>query len=49
LLWRAKQNLDTPLPEQFADVLTDIARFANPALLGQATGKTWKADVETWR
>jgi len=48
-LWRAKQNLDTPLPEQFADVLTDIARFADPALLGQSTGKTWKADVETWQ
>jgi len=48
-LWRAKQNLDTPLPEQFADVLTDIARFADPGLLGQATGMTWKADVETWR
>lgn len=48
-LWRARQNLDTPLPEQFADVLTDIARFADPALLGQATGKTWKADAETWQ
>jgi hypothetical protein len=48
-LWRAKQNLDTPLPEQFADVLSDIARFADPALLGQATGKTWTADADTWR
>lgn len=46
--WRAKQHLDTPLPEQFADVLTDIARFADPALLGQATGTTWQASVETW-
>ncbi len=48
-LWRAKQNLDTPLPEQFADVLTDIARFADPALLGQAVGKSWKADADAWQ
>ena len=48
-LWRAKQNLDTPLPEQFTDVLTDLAHFASPALLGQVTGKTWKASVETWQ
>lgn len=48
-LWRAKQNLDTPLPEQFADVLTDIALFADPALLGQASRKTWKASVKTWQ
>lgn len=41
--WRRRAGAEH-LPEQFTDVLDEVLRFADPPLLGQASGLTWTPD-----
>jgi hypothetical protein len=47
-LWLRKQHLTTQVPKEFGTVLTAIGAFADPALLGEATGVTWDAAHLIW-
>lgn len=46
--WRRRQLLDRQLPGNFADILTHVIRFADPALDGSAAGRTWSPVSTTW-
>lgn len=46
--WRAKQMLDTAIPEEFEVLLDEIAAFADAALDGRAGAQTWLADRSAW-
>lgn len=45
--WRTRVNRQKELPEAFADVLNEVARFSDPVLLGAAMG-SWKAAERAW-
>ena len=47
--WRRRQRLDSTVPEDFADVLTAVTTFADPAITDQAKTLTWKPDTLTWQ
>ena len=46
--WRRGQQLDDRLPEAFADVLTQVFAFADPAITGAAADAIWRLDDLTW-
>ena len=46
--WRRRQNLPVPVPEQFADVLEDVAGFADAPLTGAADGLRWDPAAARW-
>lgn len=46
--WRRKQQLDDRLPESFADVLKQAFVFADPALEGAASDRTWQPAELAW-
>ena len=46
--WLRKQHLTDQIPNEFGLVLTAIGEFADPALLGEATGLTWNATRLVW-
>lgn len=46
--WRRNQQLDDRLPESFADVLTEVFAFADPALEGAASDRTWQPAELAW-
>lgn len=46
--WRRRQRMDH-LPATFVDVLAEVLTFADPALLGQATGLTWHPVGRRWQ
>jgi hypothetical protein len=46
--WRRKQTLDDRLPETFGDVISAVVDFADPAIDGRATGRTWDSESGTW-
>lgn len=47
--WRRRQHLDSTVPEDFADILTAVSTFADPAIIGHTTTLTWKPSTLTWR
>lgn len=46
--WRRKQQM-LQLPEQFDDVLHAVIAFADPALTGQVTDRTWNPTTRQWQ
>lgn len=46
--WRRKQRLDDRLPELFADVLTQVYAFADPAITDAATDDVWQPTELAW-
>jgi len=46
--WRRKQRLEERIPEQFADVLQQVAEFSDPAISGTAKGMTWEPAIRAW-
>ena len=46
--WRRRQRLDHQLPGDFTDILTQVIRFADPALDGSAAGHSWSPVSNTW-
>ncbi len=46
--WRRKQRLDDRLPDQFTQVVTAVAAFADAAITGAAAGKSWDPATATW-
>lgn len=47
--WRRRQQLDSTIPEDFADILTAVTTFADPAITDQAKTLTWKPDTLSWQ
>ncbi len=45
--WRTRSSREDELPKDFADVLTAVASFADPALSATATGQ-WSPRLRTW-
>jgi hypothetical protein len=45
--WRSRQN-HNELPEQFADLLTEVIAFAEPAVTDDLTNMSWSPDDGTW-
>lgn len=48
MAWRRKQQLDDRVPEAFAEVVRQVASFADPALAGRASGFRWDASSRAW-
>ena len=46
--WRRKQLLDDRLPLSFTDVIDAVISFADPAIIGTASTKTWNPATGTW-
>ncbi|WP_432829774.1 nucleotidyl transferase AbiEii/AbiGii toxin family protein [Dactylosporangium sp. CA-092794] len=46
--WLRKQRLEDQFPQEFDLLLTAIRGFADPVLLGEATGRTWDAACLGW-
>lgn len=46
--WVRKQRLADRLPIDFADLLTEIQRFADPVLVDEVDGRTWDPAKRTW-
>jgi len=46
--WRRRQLLEDRLPEQFAEVVSAVARFADPAITDTATDRTWDPTTGAW-
>ncbi len=47
-VWRRRQRLEDRLPEQFSDVVGAVIDFADPAILGSATGHSWEPAGRAW-
>ena len=47
--WVRRQRLVDPVPSLFATVLNAVGKFADPPLLGTATGRTWDPVDRTWQ
>jgi hypothetical protein len=46
--WCRRQRLEGRLPEQFGDVVAAVIDFADPAILGDAEGRSWDPAVGVW-
>jgi hypothetical protein len=46
--WRRRQFLEDRLPELLTDVVEAVARFADPAITGAATGRSWVPEASRW-
>jgi hypothetical protein len=46
--WRRKQLLDHRLPTTFVDVIDAVIAFADPAIAGTASAKTWNPAAAAW-
>jgi hypothetical protein len=46
--WRRRQLLEDRLPELLTDALEAIARFADPAITGAATGQSRLPEASQW-
>lgn len=46
--WRRKQRMEQQVPEQFAEVLHHVTRFADPAISGSADNMTWDPARLSW-
>ncbi|MGP4112882.1 nucleotidyl transferase AbiEii/AbiGii toxin family protein [Streptomyces sp. 4N509B] len=47
-VWARKQDRGVELPRSFAEVLADVAAFADPALTGTVGGLRWAAEHRVW-
>ncbi len=48
IAWRRRQLLEYRLPEQFAEVISAVIRFADPAIAGTITDHTWDPTAGAW-
>jgi predicted nucleotidyltransferase component of viral defense system len=48
IAWRRRQLLEDRLPEQFTEVISAVIRFADPAIVGTATHRTWDPTAGAW-
>lgn len=46
--WRRRQQLEDRLPADFAEVITDVTAFTDPAITGTATGRSWHPATGAW-
>jgi hypothetical protein len=46
--WRRKQRMEQQIPEQFAEVLHHVTRFADPAISGSADNMAWDPARLSW-
>ena len=46
--WRRRRRLEHRLPGNFADVLTAVSVFADPATTYQTENKSWRPESLTW-
>lgn len=48
--WRRRQSVDAAFyPEDFAELVSDVIRFADPLLDARAADQTWSANKRRWR
>lgn len=47
--WRKKYLLEDAVPEQFDELLDAVSTFADPAIAGDAAGKSWTPDAWQWQ
>jgi hypothetical protein len=48
--WRRRQTADAAFyPEDFAELVEDVIRFADPLLDSRAADQTWRANKRRWR
>jgi hypothetical protein len=47
--WRRRQHLEDRLPANFAEVITAVTVFADPAITLGATGRNWDAATGYWK
>lgn len=47
--WRRKYQLEDALPEQFQEVIDAVSSFADPAIVGDVTGKSWDPAEWAWQ
>lgn len=47
--WRRKQRLDDRLPERFDALLDTVIGFADPAVTGTVSDRTWNAALQQWQ
>lgn len=46
--WRRKQQLEERFPAQFAEVVSAVVAFADPAVSGNARGLSWDPSAGSW-
>ena len=46
--WRRKQQLEDRVPDQFAEVVSAVVAFADPAVRGNVTGLSWDPSAGSW-
>lgn len=46
--WRRKQRLEDRLPDQFAEVVSAVVTFADPAVSGNVRGLSWDPSAGSW-
>ncbi len=47
--WRRRQQLESRLPESFAEVIGEVITFAEPVIDGSAAGRNWDPGAGTWK
>ena len=46
--WRRKQQLEERLPDEFAEVVSAVVTFADPAVSGNVRGLSWDPSAGSW-
>ncbi|MDA8074636.1 MAG: nucleotidyl transferase AbiEii/AbiGii toxin family protein [Actinomycetota bacterium] len=46
--WRRKQQLEDRVPDQFAEVVSAVVAFADPAVSGNVRGLSWEPSAGSW-
>jgi Nucleotidyl transferase AbiEii toxin, Type IV TA system len=46
--WRRKQRLDDRLPERFAELVSAVVAFADPAIAGTVEARAWDPTAGAW-
>ena len=47
--WRRKLRLEETTPETFDELLAQVVAFADPVLLGEASGHIWNPAYRSWQ
>lgn len=47
--WRRKLRLEETTPEAFGELLAQVVAFADPVLLGEASGRIWNPAHRSWQ
>jgi predicted nucleotidyltransferase component of viral defense system len=48
IAWRRRQLLEDRLPERFAEVVSAVTDFADPAITGSARDRAWNPTARAW-